>query len=229
MNVLQKIKKVDFPEIQYYRVAHEKKQIVLHHTVSGIGADGDISWWLSTKARVATCLIVSRNGVPNQLYSSMYWGHHLGIKRYIFAEHGLPSINTLLNQQSIAVEIDSWGGLIEVKGKWYVPRWDNKLRRMVPTKTMIKEQNVVKYPNGFRGFEGFEKYTDSQLGTVQELLRYWKVRYPKIPTKFQGMRLFDVCEDALKGKPGIFSHVSYRPDKSDCHPQKELIQILKKI
>jgi hypothetical protein len=33
----------------------------------------------------------------------------------------------------------------------------------------------------------------------------------------------------LRGDKGIFTHVSYRKDKRDCHPQKELVEILKSI
>ena len=34
---------------------------------------------------------------------------------------------------------------------------------------------------------------------------------------------------ALEVKSGIYTHVSFRKDKSDCHPQKELIEIIKVI
>jgi len=34
---------------------------------------------------------------------------------------------------------------------------------------------------------------------------------------------------ALDGKAGIWTHVSYRYDKSDCHPQPELINMLKTL
>ena len=41
--------------------------------------------------------------------------------------------------------------------------------------------------------------------------------------------MWEVSQDALCGKPGIYTHVSFRKDKSDCHPQKELIQMLKEL
>jgi hypothetical protein len=34
---------------------------------------------------------------------------------------------------------------------------------------------------------------------------------------------------ALSGTPGVWTHVSYRADKSDCHPQIELINALKEL
>jgi len=30
-------------------------------------------------------------------------------------------------------------------------------------------------------------------------------------------------------KPGVWTHVSYRSDKSDCHPDPNLIQMLKTL
>jgi hypothetical protein len=42
----------------------------------------------------------------------------------------------------------------------------------------------------------------------------------------QGDTIFDINMDALGGIPGIFTHTSYRTDKSDCHPQKELVDML---
>jgi len=41
--------------------------------------------------------------------------------------------------------------------------------------------------------------------------------------------MWDVNEDALNGEPGVWTHVSYRSDKSDCHPQPELIDVLKSL
>ena len=38
------IKTKNFPLNQYYQEIFDKKIIVLHHTVSGEGYDGDINW-----------------------------------------------------------------------------------------------------------------------------------------------------------------------------------------
>ena len=77
---LNKIVGVNFPVEQYIATATGKNQIVIHHTVSGSGVDGDINHWLSSSARVATALIIDREGVIHQCFSSRYWAHHLGIK-----------------------------------------------------------------------------------------------------------------------------------------------------
>jgi len=229
MSILDKIISVDFPSTQYYRVAHPKKQIVLHHTVSGGSTRGDIDWWLQTASRIATCIIIDRNGIPFQCFSSKYWAHHLGVKVRVFNDKGIPSSvsnNLLLNQQSIAIEIDSWGGLVSKNNKWYNAVWNRTFKRFDPGTSEVK--NVQYYPNRFRGFKAFEKYTDEQIKTVEELLKFWKNRYTTINYQYKD-DIWDVNLDALKGVPGIYTHVSYRSDKSDCHPQTELIEMLKAL
>ena len=38
--------------------------------------------------------------------------------------------------------------------------------------------------------------------------------------------MWDISENALSGQPGIFTHTSVRSDKTDCHPQPELVRML---
>lgn len=219
MSILDRIRRVDFPRAQYAQVAHPKRQIVLHHTVSGVGIDGDIATWLGNSARIATCLIIHHDGTPWQCFSSRYWAHHLGCKRALFRAQGFDAVesrNLRLNQQSIAIEIDSAGGLTQRDGAWY-----SSFGRRIPT------DRVQVYADGYRGFHGFEKYTEEQLRSVEELLRWWQAeRYPDIPLAYRPT-MWDVEHDALAGEPGVYSHTSFRPDKSDCHPQPELIEMLR--
>ena len=55
---------------RYYKEEFDKKQIVLHHTVSGPGLRGDLETWKKYKSNIATCMIVERDGKINQLFSS---------------------------------------------------------------------------------------------------------------------------------------------------------------
>lgn len=212
---LSTIKVVDFPREQYYQTEHPKKQIYLHHTVSGDGVMGDVNWWKQTESRVATAIIIDRNGDIYQTFSSKHWAHHLGIKSTVFKKYSLMNINTKLNQQSIGIEIDSWGGLTEKDGKWY-----NTLNKIIDT------DKVIKYPDGFRGYYGFERYTDAQIESTRQLLEFWTDRY-NIDPCYKGDRMWDISTDAMKGENGIWSHISVRPDKSDLHPQQEIIDMLK--
>lgn len=231
-NVLKKLNfkdiiTVDFPDDQYYRAAYAKNQIVLHHTVSGQGANGDINWWRSTADHIATAIIVDWKGDIYQCFGSKYWGHHLGVKSSFIKERGTTVSNVDLNKKSIGVEIDAWGGLVRTNRQWYPAKWDVDLKKFVANTRAGVVQNVQVYEKPFRGFYGFEKYTDEQIESVRQLLVYWNERYG-IPLDYHE-DMWDISNNALNGKDGIWTHVSYREDKSDCHPQPEFIQMLKSL
>lgn len=215
---LRNIIQVDFPDDQYYKKQTSKKQIVLHHTVSGQGVKGDIAWWRSTADHIATAIIVDWNGGIYQCFSSKYWGHHLGIKA---------SNNVALNKASIGIEIDAWGGLVREKNEWYPAKWNKELRKHVANTKVAPIKNVHQYSKGFRGFYGFEKYTDEQIEAVRQLLVHWRDTY-NIPLDYKE-DMWDISNKALAGESGVWAHVSYRKDKSDCHPQPELVQMLKSL
>ena len=225
---LSKIRLYPFPENKYFKEVFDKTQIVLHHTISGPSIDGDVSTWIDCKDRVATAIIIARDGTPFQLFSSKYWAYHLGTG------------NHNQDKRSIGIEIDSWGGLTPGTGllkayriespKYYIP-WSLKITD--PDKYYTYYGNAVDvpmqyYPNGFRGYQYFEKYTDAQIQTVGELLLLWRNNYG-IPLNYKEY-MFDYCSCATEmGKPGVWSHTSFRKTKSDVHPQPELIEMLKTI
>jgi len=215
-NILDKIISVDFPEDQYIPRETKKNQIVLHHTVSpNNSVKGDIASWVNSKPRIATCIIVGGDGTPYQLFSSKYWGYHIGIKAKVFKDLNLPY--QLLDDNAIGIEIDSAGGLTKREdGKWYDAYGYH-----------IPDYDVVEYPEGYRGYYGFQKYTSMQIETVKELLLFWKDRY-NISLEYNE-DMWDVSIDALKGKSGVWTHTSFRSDKSDCHPQPELVKMLKSL
>lgn len=201
---LNKIKFLDFPEDKYYRTVYEKKQVVLHHTVSGPGTRGDIATWLRHSGRIATCIIIDRDGTPNQLFSSRFWAYHLGAG------------SALLDKHSIGIEFDNWGQL-EKKGDSFYTVYGNRVN--VP---------VTEYEQPFRGERYFESYTTEQIRTAAELLLLWNQRYD-IPLDYN-TDMWEVSERALDGEPGVWSHVSFRDSgKWDCHPQPELIDMLRNI
>lgn len=225
---LSKIHFIDFPENQYHKSVAPKKQIVLHHTVSGDGVNGDISTWEDDPAVVATCMIVDRGGTPWQLFNSKYWAHHLGLKS---------SNNMILNRDSIGIEIDNWGQLVLGDGttKQFGTYNDGtpKMVYTVPGKFYTyygTSVNVVTqhYPNGFMENYYYEKYTNAQIQTVGELLLYWHNSYG-ISLKYNE-DMWDKSQNALNQVNGVWTHVSYRGNgKSDCHPQPELIEMLKTL
>lgn len=196
---LNKIAFLDFPKKGYVRKKSKKTQIVLHHTVSGPGQRGDLETWKKFQSRIATHIIIDRDGTPYQLYNSKYWGYHLGAG------------NGNLDKHSLAIELDSWGPLTN-DGKTVYGNYTNVEK--------------MHYPDGFRGYKYYEYYPEPQIRTAGELILYFHRKYG-IPVMYHD-DMWNVSGKALKGEPGIWTHCSYRisRDKQDCHPQPSLIEML---
>ena len=230
---------VDFPVDKYYPLEYPKTIIVLHHTVSGPGIRGDVEHWLSLTDRIATCIIVDDKGVANQCFSSKYWAHHIGVKSTFLKDQGFTDWSTRnveLNRSSIAIEIDNWGGLILGDGttKQFGLNED-KTPHMVNTvvgKYYAAYGNAVTcdvqyYSTAFRGYNYYQKYNEAQIKTVGELLLLWNIKYG-IPLDYKDA-MWDINHNALAGESGVWTHVNYRTDKSDIHPQENMIEMLKTL
>lgn len=217
------VKQLDFPESQYHKEVFLKNQIVLHHTSSGPGVEGDARWWLSTPEKVATSKIIDRDGTIYSCFDSKYWASHLGLNH--------PN-NGTLQRRSIGIEIDSWGVLAFIEGSY---------RSYLGAKVL--DENVVEYPSGFKTIPKssyfdkhevtgqtayfYEKYTPAQILSVAQLLELWGEVH-NIPLNYHE-DMFELSQAALSGTPGVWTHVSFLAEKSDCHPQAELIEMLKSL
>lgn len=225
---LNSIEQLEFPSSDYFRTNTVKKQVTLHHTASGKGVSGDYATFLKP-GHIATPIIVGHEKVY-QLFSSRYWGYHLGVKSSVFKERGIPYQR--LDEIAIGLEIDSWGPLKLIDGEYrtYINRFgegnilDRKGNKLIVT---VPHDEVVHYATAFRGYNYYQKYNQFQIDSVATLLRYWNKTY-QIPLTYNE-DMWNVSNRALKGEPGVFTHVSYRVDKSDCHPQPELIEMLQNL
>lgn len=219
---LAKIEVVPFPDNKFFHEDYEKTQIVLHHTISGDGVDGDISTWEHGQYNVAVAIIIDRAGTPWQLFSSRFWAYHIGAN------------NHNLDRHSIGIELDSWGALVAGDGTSKQFGNPPKIVQTISGKYYAYYGNPVAvplqyYPDGFRGYNYYEKYSQSQLQTLGELILYWKLKY-NIPLQYNPS-MWSVSQDALGGKPGIWTHCSYLPApvKTDCHPDPSLVELLKTL
>ena len=213
---------------QYFKEVQQKRQIYIHHTVSS-NPLGTINNWRTNSDRIGAHIVIDKNGDCFVTMPINAWVYHLGLRAAHFSGIATPSTNEILNKQSIAIELVSWGGLHVVSngevGIYEFPICTNAYGKAID----IDKHATVYYEKPYRGFWSFEKYSEAQLATLGEVLQ-WLCLLFDIP-KFKGdaQRIFDICPDALQGKAGIFSHSSVRPDKSDCHPQKELINLLNQL
>jgi len=190
MITTKKIIKLEFPTNQYVREVQNKTQVVLHHTVSGSKAKGVANYWKSDTKRISTCMIIDNKGVPFQLFSSKYWGFHLGIKKKVFKANNIVYYKRL-DKNTIGVELTNWGGLHMI---------DDELYTVYGSKF---NGTYVYYEDGYRGFNYFERYTNAQIETLRELLLYWNKRYD-ISLEYN-TDIWDVTTRALKGYSGIFT------------------------
>lgn len=216
----------NFSETQYFREQTKKNQITIHHTVSGTGVDGDVAWWLQGADRIATSFIIDREGNLHKCFGDDFWAWHLGCKAIHFANAGLPYKKLDLN--NIGIELDSWGALLQhTDGNFYPVSYATG--KAAPNLKCKPVANIYEYcsTQKYRGSQHYERYTTAQLNTLRELLIYLQDKH-KIPANYSS-DIWNVCSRALRGDAGIFSHTSFRSDKSDCHPQVELIDVLKSL
>jgi N-acetyl-anhydromuramyl-L-alanine amidase AmpD len=162
----------------------EKKQIIIHHTVSGNGVAGDVAWWNQTKSRIATHFIISREGEVFQCFPIENWGYHVYVKSPgNKIEQKYRANGHTYDKHSVGIELDSWGGLTLKNGKLF-----NAVGRE------FKGEHI-KYDN-YRGYQFFEKYTDKQIEALRELLTYLG-DVLKIPI-WADETIFDINKKALE-------------------------------
>jgi N-acetyl-anhydromuramyl-L-alanine amidase AmpD len=215
------------PTTQYVTKDYEKSQIYLHHTASDHNPFGVVSYWTETGERVGTAFIIAgearsastyQDGDIIQCFPSKKAAWHLGLKQ-VDLNRGKPGNETseFLNLNTIGIEICNWGYLVESpKGfKSYAG-------------AIVPDMYVCEYETPFRGYRHYERYSDAQLESARKLLLYLCDKYD-ITKTFKGIEIFDIDKRALRGENGIFTHVSVRTDKYDCHPQPELIQMLQSL
>ncbi len=221
---LSKIKQVPLKKTEYSQEVHEKVQIVIHHTAGNSSGPGTIKMWDSdSRGRIATCITISGKGQSKdtfdgeicQAFSSKHWAYHLGIKPDVFRAKGVPYKQ--LDKTSIGIEICNWGPLEKVGDKFY-----NYVDREVPL------DQVCELEKPYKGHKYYHAYTDAQIESVRQLLVYWNEVYD-IPLDYIAEDMWNVSVRALKGEKGVFTHNSYRKDKTDVSPQPKLIAMLQSL
>lgn len=229
-----KIKSVPLAKGEYYEEVVKKQAIYLHHTAGGHRPDWTIAGWNADKnskgarLRVATAFVVGGistynkdakwDGIVCRCFPEEKWAHHLGVKQ---------KNNVLLNKESIGIEICNYGWLRKSANGVFL----NYVNKPVP-KSM-----VVELAKPFQGFQYYHKYTDKQLAAVKELLLDLSKRFnidlknglQPLIKRNRGNAAFLINEDALAGKPGLWTHTNVRMDKFDCSPQVNLVEMIRSL
>ena len=207
-----------------------KSQIVLHHTAGNQKPEGYINGWKKFSYPIATHYIIPRAGQTEQVFADEYWSNHLGTST---------SNTPALQRESLSIELSNYGFLTLKKNKKGKFAWTTWSGQEVPDDQRVEpyqiweDGRVIPMHGGYRGFSSFQKYTKGQIKSLKNILRGWKSKYPQIPQKltYDNFRdLFpetnETSKKALAKEKGLYTHNSYRTDKLDIFPQKELLEML---
>lgn len=199
-----KITQLPLPVSQYYRAAYTKKQIVLHGTNSDSSPKEIVSYWHSNPEKFGAAFLIDRDGTIFQTFESHYWIHHIGLRGENFIS---------LDQHSIAIDLCNLGPLKQKDGLFYSH-----------LNSLVDIDDVIDYGSNFRGSRYYQSYSSEQLQSLKELLLKLCNTH-EIPKQI-ATESWDISLAALDGKSGIYTGVNFRKDVTDCHPQKELVEML---
>jgi len=200
---------------QYKDKETPKSLITLHHT-AGTTASGALDWWDQTPARVGCAYVVDQDGKIYEAFDPKYWAWHINI----------PNDGDFFEKANIGIELVNPGFVFPRKdGNFnFYPMYPNTNYH-----TVIPKEKVVECE--FRGFKYFQKYSEAQLDSLSWLLDKL-IKDFKIP--MQEPKLFDHFWEHNKiaidlKLPGIWSHSTFRSDKSDIFPYEPLISMVSEV
>jgi len=228
----------------YRPIVTKKTMIVLHHTAgeqiiqNGIeyrGIESTIGGWRNSKKDpVSTHYIIDRNGRVEQLYEEKYFGYHAS--------------NDDVSAASIGVELVSAGTLKNKDGKWYWWPPDNRYETLLvdqASAVQMVDKDGKPITKLYRNNTHFQGYTPKQIAALEALIEKWKKGEDwegnktdhKLNLKFNYDDLFPgmgqneaiLSPNATSLIPGVYSHNSTDTQKADILPQKELVDMLKRV
>jgi len=237
--------------LMYYPIKTPKIQFVVHHTAGLGGAKAIIeNSWSKKSTHVSTHFIIDRAGRIEQLFPLDFWGNHIGSKRagnsylqkstvsvelvalgYVKVK-GTSRSNSTFNKDSVFIQSDrSYTYEKLQQGQSDVP---------VAQPYYMDSSNKLKPWGDYKGYGLFHSYTKKQLKSLEKVMKQVKTKFPNITfgSKYSGGNGFyeqfpkkggGVASTAFSKNRGTFTHNSYRTDKSDVFPQKELLQLFQKF
>ena len=209
--------------------------------------------WRGRTDHVSTHFIIQRDGSYDQLFDLKYWANHLGSRQKGSSYLQKATISIELEGVGFLKYVNGTGmrtkrGEISFSNDARFKQGTQsftyeKLKGGIDEIAVAKpvEMNSdgsLKVQPNYRGYTYYQAYTTPQLATLRKVLGEIKKAYPNIVigstysgekgTKFneQFPGKGEISSTAFKNQPGIYTHNSYRTDKRDVFPQKELIELL---
>ena len=120
-----------------------------------------------------------------------------------------------MERQSVGIEIVSAGQLYkETNGFYFYPLYPNK-----NPKQLIPTSDVWELKTAWRGYNYYHKYTDNQISSVVNLIKYL-VKMFKIPIQPDLTQFYEYNEEVWKkGLSGLWSHSTVITYKTDIVPE----------
>ena len=225
---IKQINQKELTSDQYFRedTSAIKKQIVIHHTAGDASSVNTVHGWQFTPERVGTAFVISgkakneKDGDIYQAFGSKYWAYHIAFSK---STNKIPkkyhnfNLEKQIAKSSIGIEICNWGILVK----------DNEGNFRNYVNGIVPKEEVLEFEQPFRGYKYYHAYSDAQLESLKKLLVFLCNKY-NISKKYNE-DMWNISTKALDGENGIWTHISYRTDKTDCPPQPKLIKILKEL
>jgi hypothetical protein len=224
------ITELTLPNHEYVDEVTPKSMLFLHHSAGWDNVRGMFKDWADTPGRVATAYGMDDDGQIYRAFDDAYWAYHLYIRSKgnklpeAMRPYKVLSNAIYLEKVSVGIEIANFGPLKYRNGKYYTWVHDFGTRGKGVT---LAEDKVFDFKDGFRGYRFYERYTDNEVGALKVWIKFMCEKH-NIPFHLP-KNMFELCEDAFKRKPGIYTHCSVRTDKTDIVPQKNMVAMLNSL
>lgn len=230
MNPYKTIQITNFADSEYVKIPCKKTQLVLHFGANSDNAGRMFEGWKNDGAQRATAYGMEDSGTIYQGFDDKYYAAHVGYHKGnarakahpIFGKYHNRPWGIAIEQRTIGIEICNWGALKLINGQYHT--WVSKaVNPIYKVDSIVPEDQVIEYPELFRGMQYFQRFTDKEIESLGYWLKEMGAKH-NIPLKYNP-KMWDLCEDAIKGVPGFYCHVSYHAEKQDLHPQPNLVEM----
>jgi hypothetical protein len=138
-----------------------------------------------------------------------HWAFTLGLNKAI-------TNRIEIEREAITIELLNWGWLTKNGSQWHSYMGEVK---------SITDNNVEELPKSWRGKRFFHKYTDEQVQACLELCKDISERMEISLIGWNSPLWYEQNQAALGKVNGIYTHASYRTDKTDLSPQSVFARI----
>lgn len=164
------------------------------------------------------------NGQLSDYYASVFYNYDH--PAYVIMRDG--SLERTPSGYGHTVAIENVGPVVQ-QGTLWLPAKRSREGRFEPITTDTDKAVRVPYEycscKPYHGCQHYEYIRTKQLATLREVIASWLsesgIRYP------YDNQLGEICPRAVAGKSGIYFASSFDKSRSDIHPQKEIIDIIK--